>query len=110
MKKFKVIVGVLLMVIPVASFAGTQVQNVTIKILETGWGAEGAYITINETVSAVEGCTDSRYFMDATNPLFKENMSLLVSAFHAKSKVHLYVTGCYSTYNVHQINAVATEH
>lgn len=89
------------------AWAGTSVVGVTINQVATGWGGEGVYITINESVPPVEGCTEPRYVILPNAPLFEENVSFLLSAYHTQARINLYVVGCYSSINVHQISAVA---
>jgi hypothetical protein len=87
--------------------AGTSVEG-TISRVAMGWGGEGVYVILNEAVAPVEGCMDPRYYMPKDAPLFKENLAMLLSAFHAQTKVGVYVVGCFSPYKVHQISAVDT--
>ena len=77
-----------------SAFAGTQLHNDTIYEISLGWGGEAVYVTINESIEPVEGCSGSLFKMPPGTPLFKENLSMLLSAFHARSKVSLYVDGC----------------
>ena len=53
--------------------AGTSVSDKTIKHIGMGWGGEGAYVTLNEAITPVEGCVDIRFSMPHNTPLFKEN-------------------------------------
>lgn len=73
--------------------AGTELPAQTIKRLATGWGSEGIYILTNENLLA-EGCSSSVARLVPSHPLKSEIMSILLSAFHSKSKVNLYVNGC----------------
>lgn len=108
MKTTKVILFIAAFLLGPVALAGTSVNGVTIRSIATGWGGEGIYITINEAVPAVEGCQDPRYVLLPDAPLFKENVSFALSAFHSQSKVNIYVIGCFGPpLNIHKISAVS---
>ena len=79
------------------AIAGTLVKDKTIKEIITGWNGEAVYVKLNESITPVESCTSIVFRMEPNTPLFKENVSFLLSAFHAQSKVSLYVDGCIGT-------------
>lgn len=74
-----------------------QHANLSIKALDMGWSGEGVYVTVNESVTPESPCTGTRFVMTSDTLLFRENMSVLLSAFHAGSKVGLFVNGCWGT-------------
>jgi hypothetical protein len=73
--------------------AGTELNIQTIKKINMGWSGEGVYIFTNENFIA-EGCISGVARMPNSHLLFRENLSILLSAFHTNSKVRLYVDGC----------------
>ena len=77
------------------SFSGTSVWNKTISLIEMGWAGEGVYVTVEGVFSPVEGCAVSKFMMPSSTPLFKENLSVMLSALHAGAQVGLYVEGCH---------------
>lgn len=91
MKKYFIFIVLSLITTP--TFAGTQLAAQTIKSINMGWGSEGIYITTNESLMA-ESCTGAVARMPSNHSLLKENISVLLSAFHTNSKVLLYVDGC----------------
>lgn len=74
--------------------AGTQLDPQMIKSIGMGWVGEGLYVTTYENLDAGDDCGIVRAKMDSSHKLFKENLSVLLSAFHASEKVRLYVDGC----------------
>ena len=80
------------------SIAGISLNPQTINVIEMGWSAEGVYVHTNErlvgSAGTAEDCGGTTSRMPFDQPLFQENLSVLLSAFHAESKVRLYVDGC----------------
>ena len=74
--------------------AGVQVYDKTLKTVALGWGGEGVYVATNEATAPEGGCSTSTFVMTPDTPLFQENYAMLLAAFHANSKVNLYVDGC----------------
>lgn len=72
--------------------AGQSINNLQVKYIATGWTAEGIYVETVE-VNTIPGC-GPRYMISPTNPMLTQMMTLLLSAYHTKSKVDLYVDGC----------------
>jgi len=70
------------------SFAGdVDLPAQTVKKVKTGWGGEGIYLEFNEG-HAPAGCLSKCFFIDReNNHLFSEMLSMVLSAYHAKSKV-----------------------
>jgi hypothetical protein len=89
----KTIFAMALLLFSMSAIAGTQLAPQTIKKIGMGWEAEGIYITTNENLIA-EGCTSNQARMPSDHSMLKENLSVLVSAFHSNAKVRLYVDGC----------------
>jgi len=87
------ILGIILLCISSIALAGTQLAPQTITSIGTGWGAEGVYVNTAEGLSA-EGCAKNVARMLSDHVWLKENLSVLLSAFHAQTKVRLYVDGC----------------
>ena len=85
--------GIIMFCIPSIALAGTQLAPQTITSISMGWGAEGVYISTAEGLSA-EGCANNAARMPSDHALLKENLSVLLSAFHTETKVRLYVDGC----------------
>lgn len=85
--------------------AGSSTASVTIKSLSVGWSGEGIYIRLNETFPLTEGCTEPVFIMPPGTPLFDENLSLALSAFHTKTKVDLHAVGC--LYNGMKLTSVS---
>lgn len=89
--KFILVVSVF---ISIKAFGGTTILSKTLSSIEMGWGGEGVYVSIKESLVPVEGCVSSRFRMSSNTPLFNENLSILLSAFHTKTKVKFYIDGC----------------
>jgi hypothetical protein len=94
MKKIYFCIIVIIVFYASNSHSGTQVLDKTIIDIAMGWGGEGVYVTVEESFSLPEGCTSERFIMPQNTPLFKENLSVLLSAFHTNTKIRLYVDGC----------------
>ncbi len=67
----------------------------------TVWYGEGVIMRFKDTLTYTEGsetCSGRAIMLPHTeqnpNPLFKENLSLLLSAFHTGTKVTISVDGC----------------
>lgn len=103
MKKILLILSFML---STASYAGTSMPPQHITLVTTGWGGEGIYVITQEGLRA-EGCAVARARMNLAHPMLKENLSILLSAFHTNSKVRLYVDGCINS-DLH-LKAVAIE-
>ena len=76
-------------------YAGTLINDLTIKEMSMGWAGEGVFVWVNESITVVEGCSDPVFTLKKETALFEENYSMLLSAFHSGSKVGLYSAGCY---------------
>ena len=85
--------GIILFCLPSLAFSGTQLAPQTITSIGMGWGAEGIYVNTAEGLSA-EGCVNNVARMPNDHVWLEENLSVLLSAFHAQAKVRLYVDGC----------------
>lgn len=97
MKKFTQVAMVgLLFAAPVCTMAaGQTIDAQSLTYIATGWGQEGIYVKASNSIRSVDGC--GPYFMiEPGNPLGKEMMAMLLSAYHAGTKVNLYVDGCIS--------------
>ncbi|GLX80229.1 hypothetical protein tinsulaeT_35690 [Thalassotalea insulae] len=94
------------LIVSFSTFAGTKLASQTIVGVSMGWTGEGIYITTTEKLNA-EGCSTGTAVMLTETPLFEENLSVLLSAFHANSKVRLYVDGCAGQHM--KLKAVAIE-
>jgi len=66
----------------------------TISVIEMGWAGEGVYVHTNQKYEATKSCGGTTARMPQDNLLFRENLSVLLSAFHADSNVRLIVDGC----------------
>jgi hypothetical protein len=86
-----------LFIFSIPAIAGTQLAPQTIKKIGMGWGEEGVYITTNENLIA-EGCVNTVAKMPSDHTMLKENLSVLLSAFHTNETVRLYVDGCIGDY------------
>lgn len=76
--------------------AATKLAPQTIASIETGWGQEGLHIRTVEGLKA-DGCNLGAYMIpaeDFSKALYETHVSMLLSAFHAKKQVGLYVDGC----------------
>lgn len=75
--------------------AGQSIDGLTLSYIATGWGQEGVYVIASSSTRSSEGCGPN-FMIEPTNPMLKEMVALLLSAYHAGSKVNLYVDGCVS--------------
>lgn len=88
-------VGLLLLAPAYGMAAGQSIDAQTLTYIATGWGQEGIYVKASNGVRSIDGC--GPYFMlEPSNPMLKEMMAILLSAYHAGTKVNLYVDGCIS--------------
>lgn len=78
--------------VALADYQGVAPQLIT--EISTGWAGEGIYIKGD---IAAPGCSSAYYFLSNSTPLFKENLSVLLSAFHAGTQAVLVINGCAST-------------
>jgi len=76
------------------STASHQYYDLTLKEISMGWGGEAVYVRVTENVEVMDGCAGRAFVMLPSTPLFQENYSMLIAAFHAKQKVGLYINGC----------------
>lgn len=93
LKKVILLAGILTSIVSV-TYAGSSINNLTIKSIGGGWGGEGAYVKVNENITPSEGCSASYFVMPPDIPLFRENLSILLSAYSLDAMVDLYVDGC----------------
>lgn len=99
----KLITVCLLLAVSSTATAGV-VSNLTITRMDMGWDGEGVYVdTVGNTNTY--GCEQPRFGMASNNPLFDQNLTVLLSAFHAGSKVEFYFDGCFG--GVINLKAVA---
>lgn len=87
------------------SLAAQSINNQIVSYVSTGWGAEGIYVRTVVSNTSVDGC-GPKFRIEPNHPLLKEMVSMLLSAFHAGSKVNLYVDGCINT-NLMNLKSVA---
>jgi hypothetical protein len=84
----------LLFAAPFSCAAAGQVFNgQTLTYIATGWGQEGVYVNTSSNNHSTDGCGPS-FMIEPSNPMFKEMVALLLSAYQSGSKVNLYVDGC----------------
>lgn len=72
--------------------AGTELPAQTIRLLGTGWDSEGIYISTDEGIQS-QSCGSGGLILQ-DHILKDEIISILLSAYHANSKVKFYVDGC----------------
>ena len=96
MRKFTsiVVASLIFLISWVSAYSGEQATDKTINKVAMGWGGEGVYVWVNESITPLQNCASTTFVMSPNTPLFKENLSVLLSAFHSRSKVQLYVDGC----------------
>ena len=90
----KYVILLFIIVISPLTNAGYQHYNLTIKELSMGWSGEGVFVWVEGQVQNVDSCTNEVFKLSAEAPLFEQNYSMLLSAYHAGHKVGLYVDGC----------------
>lgn len=95
-KNARTMVAGLLLAAPFSCMAGQSINGQTLTYIATGWGQEGVYVASTNDIRSTEGC-GPHFMIEPTNPMLKEMVALLLSAYHAGSKVNLYVDGCYSS-------------
>ena len=83
----------LLSLITFFSEADSSSQPLEIKRIERGWGADAILIT-PDIQQQLEGCSGNRFRLEKNSSMFDQDFSLLLSAYHAKSRVVLRVSGC----------------
>ncbi len=83
-----------LCIVSIAGHAGHQYQDLDIQEISMGWGGEGVYVRVHNDIEIMENCESPYFVLHPETPLFSENYSLLLSAYHAKQKVGLYISGC----------------
>jgi len=79
------------------SNAFESLEPQTITAIDMGWSSEGIYIHTKELYTSKDNCGGTAARMPFDHPMFKENLAVFLSAFHANSKVRLVVDGCIST-------------
>ncbi len=90
----KTLLIVTLLVLPFASYAADVFGA---KLTRVGTTNAGDAIVIETTPNppSQSGCSAStKMLLPTSNLLFKENVSILLSAIHAQSNVTIYVEGC----------------
>lgn len=75
------------------AIADDTTPSQTIKQINTGWERANIYIQTEE-MDIVEGCSSSRLKVDSTHPMFKEILSIALTAYTSKIKVAFRVSGC----------------
>lgn len=111
MKKFGVCLSILGSIFlflhsPIA-FAQTIGITGTIATIETGWTGEGIYIVLNpspntNTATNNPACSDTRIFMPANAPQYKDNLAILLAARSLNADVLIYYsTTCNSTWKTY---------
>ena len=77
-----------------ANAVARTIPGQTVRVLSTGWGAEGFYVTTAEAAPIVDGCGGSIYMIAPSHPLLKEMVAMLMSAMQNQTRVDFYVDGC----------------
>ncbi|MGR5361323.1 hypothetical protein ACPV54_10710 [Vibrio mediterranei] len=76
------------------AFADADLPAQRISSIATGWGSEGLFLYFDGN-NKVEGCTWTRVRVDKNHAMLKDILSIALSAFHAKKKVIIRVSGCF---------------
>ena len=78
----------------VAYTADLTLDPQTVIRVATAWEGNGIFLQFAEGLK-YPGCTNPYFFIKQTNnQLFNQQVSIALSAFHAKSKLSLRVSGC----------------
>lgn len=102
--KMKIKVLLILFTLTISGNASAAIEMFTSKLTKVAstWTADGVVIEVESPLST--SCSSTKLLMSSTgNNMFKENLSILLSAFHATSNVQLSIDGC----NGSHINLIA---
>ena len=95
--------NVIAILILTLSFQVAAIEPLSSELTQvaTAWYGEGVILKFKDPLSytnSSESCSNRAIMLLDTdarpNPLFKENLSILLSAFHTDSKVTISVDGC----------------
>lgn len=76
--------------------AAQALVSPTVTSANMGWGGEGFYLNIAETVTS-QGCSiTNEIVLDGTNARFKESMAIILTAISMGKNPRLWVQGCYN--------------
>ncbi len=105
----KILSLALLFVAAEAVAVNAQFGPLYVDVIETGWGGEGIYISVSNMTSlqvSQSGCNGNAFKMLPNNPLFKENLTLLVTAQTTQKPVWFYFEGCESGTTLMNLKAI----
>jgi hypothetical protein len=77
-----------------ANAVARTIDGQTVRILATGWGAEGFYAKTADSAPIVDGCGGNIYLIAPSHPLLREMVAMLMSAMQNQTRVDFYVDGC----------------
>jgi hypothetical protein len=77
-----------------ASAVARTIDGQTVRVLATGWGAEGFYAKTVDSAPVVDGCGGNIYLIAPSHPLLKEMVAMLMSAMQNQTRVDFYIDGC----------------
>jgi hypothetical protein len=107
-KLVRTAIASVLFAIPFSAAAAQSIDGLTLSYISTGWGQEGVYVYAgNNSIRSTDGCGPN-FMIEPNNPMLKEMVALLLSAYHAGSKVNLYVDGCVNS-TAMKLKAVALQ-
>lgn len=101
----------LLCLLSTVCFSGTSVPPQKIVDMGTGWNGQDLYIT-TENREIVEGCNteDARYVLPDAHPKADYISSMILTAFHSKKDIAIYVDGCHGSREFMKIQALKIHH
>ena len=72
-----------------------------LNYIGVGAGNEGVYFITEDSQLRFNGCGPNIVIVNKPeNALFKESLSIALSAYHAKANVEFYVVGCFDATNI----------
>ncbi|NIJ82966.1 MULTISPECIES: hypothetical protein [Xanthomonas] len=84
-----------LMLASFQSFAAYSVVGQKIKNISTGWGGEAIYVVTEGSLPAGASCGGGNRFIIAPSaPMYKEMLSMALTALQNKNTLEFYVDGC----------------
>ena len=91
----KIKLGFCLMICMLSATPAFAIESTVTRVTRVGTTNAGDGFIVETEVTPQSSCTSStRIFMLSTTTLFRENLAVLLSAFHSNSRVQLYTDAC----------------
>ncbi len=89
------IVGILALLLSAPGFSASNVEGLKVKRLSTGWGGEAYYVDAEGALPAGVDCgAGAKFIFSSQEPMYKEMISTLLTAFQGGYPVDIFSAGC----------------